>query len=207
MLKIIAFLQKIFYIYPRIMPPEDVSMEKILFTINNDMPISVADLVLIVFIIVVFAVICFSIVRKVAKSKKVGIFLSYSHSSELEMSKIKKIVSSANDYEIYDFDSISVGQDIQMEIKRMIDISKLFIVLFDEYYVKSSYCSMELDAIISSGKPVIPVIKSNECALNLPPEISKLKYLIISDDASWEKTFEESLHKQVKLISQADKLS
>jgi len=182
-------------------------MEKILFTVNNDVSISVADLILIVLIVVVFAVICFSIIRKVTKSKKVGIFLSYSHSSEFEMSKVKKIVSSTSDYEIYDFDSISVGQDIQMEIKRMIDVSKLFIVLFDEQYVKSSYCSVELEAIISSGKPVIPVIKSNECALNLPPEISKLKYLIISDDASWEKVFEGSLHKQVKLISQADKLN
>jgi len=113
------------------------------------------------------------------------------------MNKIKDILVLTNNYKIYDFDSIQAGQDIEAEIKRMVAISKRIIVLYDEGYTKTDYCSIGLKAIIESKKPVIPLLKSIESVSKLPTELSKFKPLIISsNDESWKKAFEHSLHQQ-----------
>jgi len=140
------------------------------------------------------------LIKKIFKRKKFWTFLSYSHSSKVEMNKIKKMVYSTNNYKLYDFDSISIRQNIQLEIEKMIKISQLFIILFDDNYIQSPRCSMELKAIINSKKPFIPILKSSEYVSKLPEEISKLKCIIISDDSSWRKILKKSLYEQYRKI-------
>jgi len=152
------------------------------------------------FVIGLFISIYSYLITKIIRRKKSGIFLSYTHLNKEDVNKIKKILSSTNNYKIYDFDSILIGQDIQAEIKNMIDSSSIFIILFDENYSQSNHCLMELEEIVKSGKIIIPILKSSEYAAKLPPEIKKFKYLIISDDETWESTFKQSLYEQYRQI-------
>jgi hypothetical protein len=139
-------------------------------------------------------------IRKIFKSKKICVFLSYAYSSKEEIKKIREVLTITNNYKIYDFDSIPIGQNIQIEIRKMFDTASLFIILFDENYFMSDHCSLELNEIIKSGKIIIPILKSKEYDSKLPSEISKLKYLLISDNESWEETFKRSLWEQYKII-------
>jgi hypothetical protein len=88
----------------------------------------------------------------------------------------------------------------------MMDISKILIILFDENYFQSKHCLNELETITNSGKFIMPILKSSKHTSQLPAKISKLKYLIISDDESWEKTFENSLplYKQYNQLDKSD---
>jgi len=150
-----------------------------------------------IYMLIIFFVYFYSdFIVKLFKRKKIDTFLSYSRSSKVEIDKIKEVLSMANNYNVYDFESIIIGQDIQSEIKKMIDNSELFVIIIDKNYIQSPYCSMELEAMINSGKHIIPILTSNECISMLPDEISKLKFVIISDDGSWKKAFEHSLYKQ-----------
>jgi len=146
----------------------------------------------------VVIVIYLYLIRKMFMRRKVDVFLSYANSSNEELEKIKKILLSTSNYKLHDFDSISIGENIQTEIKKMIDNSKLLIIIFDDVYFQSNHCQMELKIIINSNKNIIPILKSNNDVSRLPPEISKLKYLVISNDKSWERTFEQSLYVQYR---------
>jgi len=152
------------------------------------------------FVVAIFISMYSHLIRKILKRKKVCVFLSYAHSSKQEIDKIRKVLLSTNNYIIHDFDSISVGQDIHAEITKMIDASKLFVILFDERYFQSEHCSTELKMVAESGKIVIPILKSNDYVSKLPSEIMKLKYLVVSDDDTWEKTFEQSLYEQYRKL-------
>jgi hypothetical protein len=159
------------------------------------------------FVTVLFISIYSYFITKIFKRKKISIFLSYMHSDKEDINKIKKILSSTNNYKIYDFDSILIGQNIQVEIKNMIDSSSLIIILFNENYFQSNHCLIELEEIVNSGKIIIPILKSSEYVSNLPPDIKKFKYLIISDDEAWESTFKQSLYelyRQVRENKQKD---
>jgi hypothetical protein len=144
-------------------------------------------------VIAIFIFVYSYLIHKIFNRKRIGVYLSYTHSSKNDMEKIRKVLSLTSNYKIYDFDSISIGQNIHDEIERMISISNICIILFDKEYLQSEHCSSELTMMINSRKIIIPILKSNEYISNLPPEISKIKYLVISDDKDWEETFRYSL--------------
>jgi len=138
--------------------------------------------------------------KKILKRKRMDIFLSYAHSSSEKINRIRRILSSTDNFMVHDFDSIMAGQNIQQEIEQMINDSKICIILFDEDYFQSTHCSEELKMMTDSKKAIIPILKSDEYATKLPSELIKLKYLLISDDDSWEINFKQSLLEQYKII-------
>lgn len=142
-------------------------------------------------------------ITKMIKRKKVGVFLSYAHSSKGDVDKIRKTLRATSNFEIYDFDSIIIGQNIQEEITNMMSEASLFIMLIDEIYLQSDHCLEELGTIINSEKAIIPILASSDYIKKLPPEILRLKYLVISDNNNWETAFRQSLHEQYKQIRMA----
>ena len=152
------------------------------------------------FVGVVFSLMYMQFITKIIRRKKIGIFISYNYSSKEYIEKIKNLLSASNNYKIYDFHSILLGQDIQMEIMKMIDASNIFIVFLDEDYLQSKHCFTELEAMIGSGKAIIPILKSSDYISELPSEILKLKCLIISENKSWETLLERSIFEQYRQI-------
>jgi len=158
----------------------------------------------------VFLVMYINFIIKIFMRKKIEVFLSYTYSNEEDIKKIRKLLSLTSNYKVYDFNSILIGQDIQVEIKKMIDTSSFFIILLDKDYFQSEHCLMELETIIDSGKVIVPILKSRDHISKLPPEILKLKYLIISDDETWEITLKQSLYEQygqIRKIAKDGKLN
>jgi hypothetical protein len=151
-----------------------------------------------VVLIIVFAY--SQLIKKIIFRERIGIFLSFAHSSREEMYTIRRVISSMNNFKIFDFSSITIGQDIQTSIKELITASSIVIIFFDEGYFQSDHCLSELELLLDRGKVVIPILKSSEMVSKIPPKISALKYLVISDDYTWENTFRYALYEQYRKI-------
>ncbi len=136
---------------------------------------------------------------KIINRKRLGVFISYHKDCE-EIDKIKNLLSRLGNFRVYDQQSVLLGQNIAEEVFKMIYVSSLYIVLFDENYCDDESCMVELAAIIDLGKRVIPILKSQDVVSKLPKEIAALKYLVITDGAKWEELLVDSLRSSYRMI-------
>ncbi|MDJ0580775.1 TIR domain-containing protein [Crocosphaera sp.] len=82
---------------------------------------------------------------------------------------------------------IETGTTFQDEINKGIEEADNIIYLISSQSLQSKYCQQEIDYALKLNKRIIPILVENIDIRNLPPEISNLQYIDLTDYKNAEK--------------------
>lgn len=108
-------------------------------------------------------------------------FISYSRTDLRFVRRLHAALEERGRSTWVDWERIPPAAAWQVEIARAIDESEAFVFVLSPDAVTSEVCLAELEVAVAAGKRVVPVLRREVPARDVPPEVAGLNWLFLRD--------------------------